>query len=422
MRRLTYTLMALLLFASSVIAQEATPEATPEVIAPAIAIPDEALPILVTARTDLELLANSELGSSRPTGWSGSFDVNDPSLGLLLRLDLELLVGKLYSLEERPVGWFGPIPGSSVSIARDIRHDLELLADTITAVNVRPPGWSGDRAIMRCDRATQTLVDLLEGNGFAPFADPTLANYCDLTAIQASQFAEANFVSVDAGGGVLTTAAMTEGETARLSGAAIQAAGDVAFAFMNRYATKRVGTIPEDVPFVPVARSYTQFSHMTLVQGANFEVFVDYKTTTLTEERFEDLPNVNDYGINIACEAEWCHDPVDMVSIFAPQSRPNQQMQLVNAGDNIVIHYDGGDDGQTTLVRMELCPQRTSVSRDGCQPVTTVIRPNGAAMGSTGQTINGIPQYRLPVQYSKISARTRDFYTNELWISPVGQR
>ncbi len=424
MRRLIYTLMACLLLATSVVAQEATPEATPEIIPPTATpnvIPDAALPVLVSARTDIEVLANSELGSTRPTGWSGSLDINDANLALLLRLDLELLVGKLYSLEARPDGWFGAVAGSSTSIARDIRHDLELLADTVTGVNVRPPGWSGGAPIMRCDRATQTLVDLLEGSGFVVFADPASPNFCDLTAIQASQFAEANFftaVPIGAGGGSTTTS-VSEARAALPSGSSIRAAGDVAFAFLNRYATQRVGTIPEDVLFVPVARSYTQFSHMTLVQGDQFEVFVDYKTTTLTDEQFDSLPNVNDYGADPVCEAEWCHDPIDMVSIFVAPSREGQQE--VNAGDNIVIYYDGGDDGQTTLVRMELCPQRTSVSRNGCQPVTTVIR-GGAAVPSTGQAIDGIPQYRLPVRYSLTSARTRDFYTTELWIAPVGER
>jgi hypothetical protein len=410
-------------------AQEVTPEPTAEVMPEALptatpvppAIPSDALPVLISARTDIELLAIAELGADRPTGWSGSLDVNDANLALLLRLDLELLVGRLYSLDARPQGWFGAVPGSPFSIARDIRHDLELLADTVIAPNVRPPGWAGDSPLMRCDRATQVLIDLIEGSGFVLTTDPLLPDYCQLAAIQASQFAENNSVAVPAAAAVSQSVSSDVPVVALPEGSTIRPSGDITFAFLNRYATERVGTIPEDETFVPVARSYRQFSNMTLVRGANFEVFVDYKTTTLTAGQFEALPNVNDAAANPTCEAEWCVEPFEVASIFAPGGSGSQQRTLVNAGTNIVIYYDGGDSGDTTLVRMELCPQATSVSRNGCQPVTTVLR-NGVAVSSTGQAIDGIPQYRLPIRYSTTSARTQNFYTTELWIAPPENR
>jgi hypothetical protein len=47
---------------------------------------------------------------------------------------------------------------------------------------------------------------------------------------------------------------------------------------------------------------------------------------------------------------------------------------------------------------------------------------NGVAVSSTGQAIDGIPQYRLPIRYSTTSARTQNFYTTELWIAPPENR
>ncbi|MBZ0290034.1 MAG: hypothetical protein K8I30_20585 [Anaerolineae bacterium] len=305
MRRCWLVLMIGLLAVTGAAAQETTeeaPEATIEAAATAEPTPvsapvSDALSVLISARTDLELLANNQMGSQRPTGWSGSLDINSPDMLLLLRLDLELLVGTLYGLDTRPPGWFGPTPGTAYNIARDIRHDLEVLADTLIAVNVRPPGWTGDLPLMRCDRATQALIDLLSGTGFTITANPLSPDYCQQAATQASQFS--------AGGG---TASLVANQVAPVEGA-IHANGAATLAFLDRHARKRVGLIPETVTFVPLARSYAQFSHMTLVRGSNFVVFVDYTTTTLSEEAFDALPNINDTEQQSICDADWCVDP-----------------------------------------------------------------------------------------------------------------
>src|SRR5689334_24388084 len=90
------------------------------------------LPILISARSDLQLLAINTLGNNLPAGWNDSLDINDPQLPLLIRLDLELLAGALLGADKRPPGWFGTVLSTPYAIARDIRHDLELLADTVS--------------------------------------------------------------------------------------------------------------------------------------------------------------------------------------------------------------------------------------------------------------------------------------------------
>lgn len=289
---------------ASVIPAESEPAApTGEVSAPLPSAPpmlDSAvLPILVKARSDLEILANQQLGSERPAGWSGSLDVNNPQLAILIRLDLELLMARLVGLESIPAGWFGAVPSTPYAIARDIRHDLELLSDVVIAPSVRPPGWAGDDPIMRCDRSTQNLVRLLRRSyQFEPTVLPTSADYCQLLAVQVGQFVEVN---------VLEGSAVTAGPAQTAAGTGTEnALANIGLAFLDRDARQRVGTIPTTEAFTPVGRSRTQFSRMTLVRGAGFEVFVDYSTTTISEAEFLSLPDVNSLNAQPFCDAAWC--------------------------------------------------------------------------------------------------------------------
>ena len=275
------------------------------VVAPTVAAPtpvlvnSDVLPILVNARSDLEILANQQLGAARPEGWSGSLDVNNPQLALLIRLDLEVLMANLVGLESIPAGWFGPVPSTPHAIARDIRHDLELLADVVVGPSVRPPGWAGDDPIMRCDRSTQNLLRLLRKSyQFEPTVLPTTPDYCKQLAVQVGQFVEVNLLEG-------SSAASAPAQSVGGSGTE-NALADIGLAFLDRDATRRVGTIPAAESFTPVGRSQTQFSRMTLVRGAGFEVFVDYSTTTITEAEFLGLPDVNGLNAQPFCDAAWC--------------------------------------------------------------------------------------------------------------------
>ncbi len=302
MRRLLLLAAGLLALLPTLVLAQDTPVSTEEPSAqatPVSPIPDDALPVLINARTDLELLANQAIGGTRPPGWSGSLNVSDVNLPLLVRLDLELLVGTILGIDERPVGWFGPVPGTAYSIARDIRHDLELLADQFNGRNIRPPGWAGSDPLLRCNRATQTLVTLLERQGiFTLNVDINDADFCQKAELQASQFAETN---------LLTSAApVAAAGVSQTPPGSAQIDSDLAVAFLDRFARQQVGLIPPGTLVTPVARSFTTFSKMMLVRGEGFEVFIDYTSSSLSDADFQALPNVDDVGANTACAAEWC--------------------------------------------------------------------------------------------------------------------
>lgn len=314
MKRLAIMLIGLLALAVTAYAQEPLPAQTPEVTVesappvepPATPVPlsreaSEALPILVSARNDLELLANEVFGhDQRPAGWSGSADVTNPDLPLLTRLDLELLAGFVVSAEERPAGWFGVVASSPLAVARDIRHDLELIADVVVgASTIRPGLWTGDDPLMRCNRATQALVPLLERSGFTLNVDYNQRDYCRDIENQASQYVETQIIqpvappiAVEGGsvGGVL---------------APYRVESPFVVAFYDSRARRRAGVLPEGTGFRPVSRSNVQFSNMVLVTGDGFTVFVDYTTTPMTTADFESLPEVA-LGASTDCSLDWC--------------------------------------------------------------------------------------------------------------------
>ncbi len=401
-------------------------QAQPTIIAPPFT--SDVLTILINSRTDLEVLASYHLGTDRPDGWSANIDVTNPQLAILLRLDLDLLMAASVGLNNIPAGWFGAVPGTAVDIARDIRHDLELLADVLVEPNVRPPGWHGDRAIYRCDRSTQMLVTLLEDNElFTPNVSPTNPDFCERIGEQIGNFA-ITYLSNDlqsiANNTVANQSAATTNNNAvsapSASSGTARTVDIIGLAFLDRYATQRVGTIPSNVPFTPVARSLTLFSRMTLVQGADFEVFVDYATTTITKNEFEVLPDVNSFPSAPFCGAAWCQD-VRLIAGIGSSSRRLSNTGLVNAGTNMVIHYDGEDQNGQTKVRMELCDRPTSTGQAVCEPAIEVIRPDGSAAESVG-SLGGLLQFYMPYMYSTTSVRSRNLYTIDLWIDPPGER
>lgn len=413
-------------------------EAAPTAAAPPpSAIDPIALPSLITVRSDLELLAGDRLGAERPLGWSGSLDTNDPQLPLLTRLDLELLAGRLISPDQRPSGWFGAVPSSTVAIVRDIRHDLELLADAVGTPNIRPSGWTGADPLLRCERGVQALVNVLERGGvFSLNVDANDPNFCHLAELQASQFAETGILSSQ-NTGLTTTASnpaapTAAGQPAPLPGS-VQIDSDVAFAFLNRYGTEQVGKIPIGTNVQPVARSFTQFSAMTLVRGQDFEVFIDYRDTSLTDDQFAALSNVDSASANPACNASWCQPVIYTLGNPAAGRTvaPGQPVASSGSGaraatntgnktrvpiENLIIMYDGQDANNSTVVRMQLCGGATTVAGNVCQPVTQVIAPDGSVLQPAG-SLNGQSQYRLPYGYSAYSPRSANYFLADVWIN-----
>jgi hypothetical protein len=279
----------LLLTVSPVIAQE-------EAI-PAPAVSGDWLVVTLNVRNDLELVATATLGTDRPEGWSGSFDINDPQFPLLTRLDLELLAGTLLGANSRPDGWLGAVPSTADALARDTRHDLEVLADAVLQGS-RPTGWVGGPPLMRCDRVTQAVVNLLEKDGlYSLQADRTAPDFCAQAAREVSVFIETNLL-------VNTASATTTTTTAIGSGNVVNS--NFTVAFFNRSATQKAGVVPNGTPFTPVSRSPVQFSNMMLIQGQGFTVFVDYLFTSVDSERFNALPATADESPGTACNADWC--------------------------------------------------------------------------------------------------------------------
>ena len=301
MRRWSFLLLCLLLSVGAVHAQPPEPTPLPDVSAllPDVTRTDE---ILLAARNDLELLANNLLSpAERPGGWQGTYDVNDPQMALKLRLDLENLADQ--ATPQRPPGWFGVQATSGYATARDIRHDLELMADTYIAPNLRPPNWVGDNPLMRCDRATQTLVLLLSTQqGYTPEATPGSDTYCDELAAAASVYAET--VLLDGAAPLRTVP--TPAPAPPTAEAPVSIVGEAALAFTDRSATNLIGVVPQDTQLTPIARSYVQFSRMTLVRGEGFQLFVDYQDTSLGQAAFEALGDVNVIEAETFCEAVWC--------------------------------------------------------------------------------------------------------------------
>jgi len=267
-------------------------------------VPERSAQILLAARNDIEILANNTLGAAeRPVGWNGTFDVNDPQMALKARLDLELLAEVLTA--GRPPGWFGVQPTSAYATARDIRHDLELLADAVVAPNVRPPNWQGDDPILRCNRATQTLALLLAGQHTAA-AVPGSPTYCADLEIQLSVFVETTLLDAAPRRAPSPIPSPPTDVPAPDANTPVSVVSPDTLVYYDRGASQVAGTIPQGTALTPIARSYAQFSRMTLVRGNGFEVFIDYQDTTLDAAMFEALGDVGVLDVTPICELEWC--------------------------------------------------------------------------------------------------------------------
>lgn len=285
---------------------ERTPEPTPFPTATPVLPPDVLL--LLTVRDDLELLAEEMLAARlgpgmRPEGWNGRVTAFDPQLALLVRLDLELLATTLINAEQRPCGgwygcWFYTVNSTPFAIARDARHDLELLAWTFMREQ-RPVGWVGGDPLLKCDRATQTLVSILERGGL--YRVDVAANdpeFCRNVAINVTRYVETE---------ILANAAVDRIFSEQIPLLSrFQVTTNIAVAFLDSAATRRVGVIPRGTPLFVRARSYADFSKMMLVAGDNFEVYIEWDQTNITPEIFRALPDARGFEQRTFCTAAWC--------------------------------------------------------------------------------------------------------------------
>lgn len=259
----------------------------------------DVIPLLIATRTDLEVMATEVLGIQRPDGWSGSLDINDPQLSLLVRLDLELLAFIVYG-GSPPPDWFGAVGSSQLAIVRDIRHDLEVMADNVYQ-GQRPRDWVGGDPLYRCNRATQALVAVLQRTGLHTVtANPDEPDYCQQIENDVSRYAELNLIGE---GGL----ALGEGGDVLDINREAEIVTEYAVAFLTRNASPSVGIMPLGTQLTPIGRSYVTGSNMTLIEGLDYLVFVEYINTDLTEDEWELLPNIDELeAYETYCQAIWC--------------------------------------------------------------------------------------------------------------------
>jgi hypothetical protein len=254
---------------------------------------------LINLRNDLELLATAVKGTIRPDGWNGNLDVTDPQLPLLIRVDMELLLADILGFDVPP-NWAGIVLGETQYQVRDLRHDMELLADALMGDDVRPDGWGGNpNPIWACSRTTQTLVRMLaQGDFFNAVADPASPDYCAVLDLQVVGFIETNLFTLDTTEAYFTAAVKTS-----LPGS-ILINSNFAVGFFDIIASQRAAVVPIGSAVTPLGRSSVEFSRMILIEGEDFLLFVEYPSTSMTEEEFETLgvaPEVQTF-----CNAKWC--------------------------------------------------------------------------------------------------------------------
>lgn len=277
---------------------ENTPEPTPFPTATPEIQPEAVL--LLDIRYDMGVLADDRFGvGARPIGYNNNASQFDAQLGLLTRSDLELLASAIINPGNRPTEWIGAFPGTPYSIARDIRHDLELLASLVYGKDKRPAGWLGGDPLLRCNRSTQTLITLLERGGVYRLDIPAnTPNFCREAELAVTKFVDTQILANAQVGNLFSD------QVAMLS--AHQIDSEVAVAFLDSAASRNVGVIPNGEPIQVIARSYVPFSKMMLISGLDFQVFVEYTNTTVTDQQFRALPNVDSLQIAPGCFADWC--------------------------------------------------------------------------------------------------------------------
>ncbi|HEX2620020.1 MAG TPA: hypothetical protein VHL11_07730, partial [Phototrophicaceae bacterium] len=278
------------------------PENTPEPTAFPTKAPELTADVLLLldVRHDMGVLADDRFGpGARPIGWNFGITNYDPQIALLTRGDLELLATAVINPTARPEDWIGAFSSTPYAVARDERYDLELLANLVYGKDHRPEGWIGGDPLLRCNRSTQTLVALLERGGVYHLTiPPNTPNFCHDTELDVTKFVETQILANAQVGSLFNDQVTLLAKN--------EITSEIAVAFLDSAATRRVGVIPNGTPIQVIGRSYVQFSKMMLVSGADFQVFVDYTNTTVDDQQFRGLPNVESLEIAPACFADWC--------------------------------------------------------------------------------------------------------------------
>ncbi len=372
-------------------------------------------------RGDLERLANELLGvNERPPAWIGNVTADSPTLVPDTAADLERLADIALGSGERPPEWEIFIASSQAVSYRNLRFNLEQLADATQGVNNRPSGWQGVNAVERCDVSQQTLVFILQIN-YDFVVDQTLTasdNFCDVLAFSANNFAENPPEEV-----------FTEEDRIDLR---FRAEANFAFSYLDVAALQYMGIMPAGTEFRAWYRNYSE-SNMMFVSGQDFALYIDRRFTTMEEEVFRTLPNLDGVIPLTFCDANWCNGPSPtptptgvgpLLAILGEATQPAPvdagsaagQGQEIVAWDSIRATYLADDtEAGTARVALEICATPQQIN---CEPVIRVFDNSlGINKPVLGQ-FNGLNIYEFRYGFSDsvvIEGSTRTSFS--IWIS-----
>lgn len=381
-------------------------------------------------RGDLERLADERLGlDTRPGGWIGNRVDGSPTFLSDVFIDLDTLADNQLGIDIRPVGWIGVISASPLVSSRSIRYDIELLADLTLGEGVRPRGWQGSDPLVRCNTTLQTLVTLLtvrSGNFVAVIdaSEPDNDVFCRQILELAIATAETE-LTIDEVLDPVSDDVLFESRNA--------------FSYLDVEALEYMGVMPWETEFRPWFRNF-QDSTMMFVTGADFALFIDRRWTTMPEEAFVRLPNLEGRKPRTFCDARWCNGPQPtptptgsgpIIALFeaatpvstaeATPSGPVPTSKTLVTWNNIRVTYlQDNEATRTVQVALEICAEPAQIT---CEPVLTVYDGNAGIYKPVIQQYNGLNVFEMGYGYQTnvvLEGATR--YSRDVFISEPGLR
>lgn len=376
-------------------------------------------------RGDLERLANELLGlDTRPSGWIGNLDEESNTFAYDIDVDTGLLADTVQDNPDvgrglRPDEW-KPFGTTSLIIAeRNMRHNLEMLSDLTLGTGVRPHGWQGIEPILQCSLLTQGLVTLLERQ-YQFVADTLVVTdtdaFCAETVVAANDLAENPPAPPEE---------EEEDEDTRYV-----ALSEYAFSYLDPAALEYMGQMPYGTEFRAWYRNFGE-STMMFVSGQDFAVYIDMRWTTMDEEIFDTLPNLDGVVPLTFCDAHWCNGPgptptptgggplVAVLTFATPQATVDLvevETKTQVSWNHIRVTYllDRPETG-TVQVALEIC---ADTDQTDCEPVITVFDSAIGGQKPVLSQFNGLNVYEFRYGYSSnvvIEGPSRT--SADIWIS-----
>lgn len=375
-------------------------------------------------RGDLERLGNELLGlNTRPSLWSGNLDEESATFAYDIDVDMNLLADTVEDNPEvgrglRPEGW-KPFGVSSLIVTeRNMRHNLELLTDLTLGKGVRPHGWQGIDPILQCSLLEQGLVTLLERQ--YDFVVDTIV-FSDADTFCAETIAAANHIAEN-------PPQRTEEEEEEDS--RYVAESEYAFAYLDPAALEYMGVMPFGTEFRAWYRNFGE-STMMFVSGQDFAVYIDMRWTTMDEDIFNTLPNLDNVVPLTFCDAHWCNGPgptptptgggplmavLTYATPVATVSTVELEAKTQVSWNHIRVTYllDRPETG-TVQVALEIC---ADTNQTDCEPVISVF---DSAIGGPKPVLsqfNGLNVYEFRYGYSSnVIVEGPSRVSSDIWIS-----